>query len=264
LPIKKYYIYSLVAAITIALCNFFILFSFQVANPFIISICLFTLAFFAYTLDHYYDGLKKSESNQFMQDRHQIPLKGFSFASKGFALSAIVSCYLFSFLDMPMLFIGLSLALLVAVYFWLVFKLNINARYKMLLSAFTLGLIMGAWIIFQPVFWLHKIGYLGIVILAVYANLSFFAWIDFEYDKKWFNTQLVKPLTVYQQVGSQIIIAVIIFFIGFLIGKGQSWFFIPLAYAIIGLFVQKKALEKPVMRYVIDLLMLLPILRIFW
>lgn len=253
-----YQLYSFVAAIVIALLNFFVLFTFQISNAVIIAACTFFFAFFTYTIDHYFDGIKGN--NPQLHARHKVSQRGFAFATKGFALTCLVSVYFFWYMPVSFLIAGFILAFLYGLYFLLIAKKIIKTRVKLAAAAVILSLIMAGWIFLNWINWQLNVGYFVIVILSVYSNLRFFAWVDFDYDKKWFSTVVITPISKQRMMLIQGLLAIAIFLLGFVIGKGQTWMFIPLTYMLLSALVDKKNLTGNVARVLLDLTMLLPVL----
>jgi len=253
-----YQLYSFVAAIVIALLNFFVLSTFQIPNAIIIASCTFFFAFFTYTIDHYFDGIKGN--NPQLHARHKVSEKGFTIATKGFALTALVSIYFFSHMHVSFLLAGLILAFLYGLYYLLIAKKIIKSRVKLVAAAVILSLIIAGWIFLNWKNWQINLGYFIIVILSVYSNLRFFAWVDFDYDKKWFSTLVITPISKQRMMVIQGLLVVSIFLLGFMIGMGQTWMFIPLTYWLLSALVDKKNLTGNVARVLLDLIMLLPVL----
>ncbi len=259
-----YLLYSLVAAITIGLSNYFVLTSFNFPNSVLISTCTFFFAFFTYSLDHYFDNQKTGIDKEKMHLRHQISTKDYQFANKGIALTAMLCLYFFYFLPKPYLYTGLLLAGISMLYFFLVFKKIIGARYKILIAAIILSLVIAIWLVLDGIDWPLDFGYLSIVFLTIYSNLKFFSYIDSEYDQHWFHQNKQKPLAKNQLLILLSISTILIFIIGFLIGKGQSWMFATAVYLFVCLIVNKKTLQQHFWRMALDIIMLLPLLKLLW
>jgi len=260
----RYHLFSFVAALVIALLNFFVLHSFQIANPIMISSCTFFFAYFAYSIDHYFDGSK--HQNTELHERHKVSNRGFSFASKGFALTAVASAYFFYHMPTPFFISGVVLAIFSGIYFLLIYKKLIESRFKMVCAAVILSLVIAIWIFMDLDLSsiAIKLGYLSIVALAIFSNLRFFAWVDFDYDKKWFSTLVKAPISKQKMAITQGFLVTIIYLLGFIVGRGQTWMFVPLAYCLLSIFIDKKNLTGNIARVMLDLTMLLPLLRWFW
>ncbi len=106
--------------------------------------------------------------------------------------------------------------------------------------------------------------YCTIVFLAVFSNLQMFGHIDYAYDRElnkqegsWGMNRYILMLILGVCVGA-------IFVLGYLVGLGQTWMFIPLFYLVLLLFLPRPCLQKKSIRIVLDLAMLLPMLRWLW
>jgi len=257
---SKFLIYSLVAALVITGCTFLIGVQFRVGYTNLICLTTFLFAFFTYSLDHYFDSKKVSKKEDLHQ-RHQVSETSYKIALKGFVLTAICSLYFFYFLPSSYLITGVIIAVLSGLYFFLILKFSLKSWVKQLLSAFILTLVMSVWILLFPVDLIQSIGYMFIVFLAVMSNLLVFGYTDKKYDLIIHQKESKvskKFLVVYLSL-----VVIFIFVFGFINQVGQTWMFVPLAYLIIILFVPKGQMQKDTWRIGLDLVMLLPLVKLF-
>lgn len=231
----------------------------------LVSIITFFFALFTYTLDHYFDS-NKAVNQRGLHQRHIISEKGYKMALQGFALTTIVSLYFFLIRPMLPFYIGnaLLLATLSGVYFLLVFKLAIPKWSKQLAGGIILALIIGSWAGIESYKDLNYWVYISFVACSVCSNLFFFGWIDDKYDEEQSPKQSPKSISKMQLVVLFAVSSTYIFVAGFLIGQGQSWFFIPFVYLAVLLLLKKEIIKRNSMRIFLDLCMLLPMLKWFW
>ncbi len=139
------FVYSLVAAFSIAAPTFFVLQQFGIAYGNLIVPCTFLFAFFSYSIDHHFDARRANPAMKLHQ-RHQVSEAAYRFSIRGVALTGLVSVYLFSFLPGAYLYMGLGIGLVSGLYFLLIFKGSVHKVVKQVLSAVILALVMASWI----------------------------------------------------------------------------------------------------------------------
>ena len=263
----RYLLYSLAAALTISGCTFFVMIEWNAAYPILISVLVFFYALFTYSLDHYFDN-RESNHKELLHQRHLIGERQYQIALRGLSLTIVVSLYFFVFRPMNLFYIGIGigLAMLSGIYFLMVFKKKLNKANKLMASAPILTLIISAWPMMdhfgQVQYWV----YLTMVLMAISANLLVFGYLDAEYDAI-HTTPKRKESTFFTKrviFGFLPFAMIYIFLMGYMIGIGQSWFFVPMIYLILILVLEVNVLKKSSMRLILDLCMLLPILKWIW
>jgi hypothetical protein len=256
----KFAIYSLVAAISIAGSTLFICAEFNVPYTSLIVACTFFFAFFTYSLDHYFDG-KNADSSLELHARHQVKDKAYKFALKGIALTGIVSMYFFYLLPQIYLWTGLGIGSLSCLYFILIFKTKVSRVVKQVCSAFILTLVMGGWSLIENLDKVQAVVYLLIVFTAILSNLIVFGYLDAKYDGI-LADKTEKPLKKRTILVFLYAFAIGIFFIGFVNGVGQTWLFVPLAYALLITGLRKEKLQNDAIRIALDFCVLLPMVKL--
>jgi hypothetical protein len=256
----KFIVYSLVAALVIVGCTFLVGIQFRVGYTNLIALATFCFAFFTYSLDHYFDALHAKDKDHLHQ-RHQVSDSAYKMTLKGLVLTALCSLYFFSFLPRMYLFTGVFIAILSGLYFLFILKFSLKAWHKQLISAFILTLVMTIWILIYPQDLIQSWTYILIVFLAVSSNLLTFGYTDQKYDillNQKESKMSKKSLLIFLALAT-----ISIFVIGFFNGVGQTWMFVPLVYFLIIGLTSKRLLQNETLRIGLDLIMLLPLLKLF-